>query len=367
MSITVRRAALAPIVAAALAAMATASVHAQSVVYTGLTATGKYRLNNDASATSVAPWLDTATAKDVLEFGNAGPSAYGMHSYGGTDGTFGSRSSGNGVYDVTGSFTISLTLTNNSGTARSFGFDFYITPGYLNASELPYTGNQFTEAGVNFDITASKNNSAFASFNSAATVRADKDGVHFTPSGDTSLYGGTGASRTVVGGSRHLDLGVLNAGESLDLTYSLGSYAKGDAVFDAGLTIPGYTEVIPGHWVEYLDCGYGNPYGEPTLQKGDFAATASFASEGSCTTVHTFIEEQIIEHPPETVGGTTGGSQGSSGDPFSFTSDPTGTFSPLPPGLNSQFSITGDVPEPAGFGLAALALGALAFSRRRQR
>lgn len=347
--------ALAPMAAAAVVALA-APLSAQALQFqvTSMLATGNYAMNG-GSTVDVAPWQDTATSKDVLEFSYAAPSSVGLHSYGNTSGYFGSRSSGTGVYDVTGSFSITVQVKNNGLAAEHASFDFYITPGYLNLLPFAYAGSQFAEAGVGFFINTSDNRASFAS---QASVRADTGGVSFTQTGE-NIYGGSDISRTVEGGSHSLDLGVINAGEQFSLTYKLSSYAKGDAVSGTTHTVPAWDEVIPAHWIEYQDCGYGyggGGYGELNRM------VAAASPYGECTTVKEFVAEQVYHHDEFTqFEGQAGGSQGSSGDPFGFSNLPV-----LPPGV-ALTALSTNVPEPGALSLVALALAGLGWSSRRRR
>ena len=244
------RRALSPLAAAAITALCVpASSHAQSVTFNLLSADGSYALNGGAAMPLNQSIVGGTGSVDVLSFPNAGVTNAGLHSYGSSGGNFGSRSSGTGLYDVTGAFTIKLKLTNNQATAQQANFAFYITPGYLNVTPLPFTGSQFVEAGVSFNISTSNGKS----FSSTAMLRDNSAGISFASTG-ANLYGGSGASRSVIGGNHDLDLGVLNAGQSVDLSYTLSSYAKGNALVGTTTTVPGYQQVITHVFVQ------GDPY-----------------------------------------------------------------------------------------------------------
>ena len=110
---TSRAASLRALPSALVLALAAIGSAQAALVVTSLDATGSYVLNtspvvllSDSSNSPVVP-------VDVLNFLSASLSSVGMHSYGDAGGSFGSRSSGAGLYDVTGGFHIALDITND--------------------------------------------------------------------------------------------------------------------------------------------------------------------------------------------------------------------------------------------------------------
>lgn len=344
--------------AASLAGMA----QAQTITINQMQAKGDYLLNGAVSDALVDTAAGPASFVDVLAFPFDTGSGAGLHSYGSSNGVFGSRSSGFGVFDVNGSFVINLTITNNQATAQNAVFDFHITPGLLNVIDLPYTGTQFVETGLGFNILTSNGKS----FSSTAMLRADSGGVVFNSTGDGSIYGGTGADRFVLGADRTLDLGVLAAGESVTLNYALTSYAKGDAVLTQTTVVPAHTVVIPGYWTTACSQEI------PTLMAAAAVGDGPLVEE--CSGEPVFVPEQVITVNETTFNaGDSGGAQASSGDPFAFNLQP-GQLA-LPPARNGQpvgvtLTPTGPanpVPEPGALSLVLLALAAAgAAGRRRQ-
>lgn len=353
------RSALAGALLASLALAAPAQ--AQTVAINEITARGDSLLNGVASDALADTSSGPASFVDVSRFSFDIGSGVGLHSYGSSNGVFGSRSSGFGLFDVTGSLFLKLTITNDQSTAQNAVFDFHITPGLLELTDLPYTGSQFAETGIGFQILTSNGKS----FSSAAVLRSDAAGLAFSSSGDTSLYGGSGANRFVIGADRTLDLGVLGAGESVTLSYTLSSYAKGDTALAQTTVVPGRTVLIPGYW--------SSGCSEEIPQLGVEAAVDEVPQVQACTGEPVFVQPQEVTLPDTTYNeGDAGSALASSGDPFALNLQAGQLV--LPPNRNGQpFNVsftaagtTTNVPEPGALPLALLALVAAGVATRRR-
>ncbi len=322
---------------------------------TFMQATGTYKLGNDGLVSLSQGGDSFGSTVDVLDFPNSGINQGGLHSYGSTTGDFGSRSSGQGVYDVTGSFKIVQSFKNTTSAAANAKFNFYITPGMLMnyIGSAPLTGQEFVSSGISFDVKRGTN----TVWSSNATMRSDATALgQFTSGGtDTSLYSGTGLYRTIDGVEKQVDLGVINAGETIQLTYELKTFASGVSSATGTREVPATTYVIPAHW--YDPCS-GEGYGY-----GQVAADAN-----SCPV---FRPEETVTVPGYTItDGTPSSSHANAGDPFSID---LGNGNPYfanngttPPGFTGGV-VLAPVPEPGTWGLMALGLAAVGFVARKRK
>lgn len=309
-----------------------------------MTATATYSMDGGPSTTLTSSY-PSLTYVDVLDFSNSATSGTGLHSYGSTSGNFGSRASGTGTYQVQSSFNIIESFTNTGPTAQTGTFHFSITPGILqNTINTPLTGGSYVEAGLSFDIKRDGN----SIWGSGATLKTDASGTAYNSSGDNTLYAGGGMMYNVLGGSHDIDLGVINAGQTIQLSYTLSTYANGDAPAGPPALVPAQTFVVPEGWYMEGPCkdgGYGG-YGNLCAQHhpGD-----------------------VVVIPEHWLSGNPGGSQASSGDPFHV--DLAGTdYLVNHYGQNYQGYVSlAAVPEPNQYAMLFGGLGILAWLGQRRR
>lgn len=375
-----------------------AATHAATV-----TASATYSLDGGAVNTLVQG--PSSGSVDVLEF-TGNPSSAGIHTYGSSDGSFGSRSSGYGVYDVTGLFVIEQTVVNTSSIAQNAIFNFEITPGTLqNDIRSLLQSGEYVAAGLTFNIQANGN----SVWGSSASLRTDATGTTYQQTGADIYTPAAGAAPTtysVDGGHFSVDLGVVNAGESLTLRYALSTFASGVAPGHPGevysvpqqtVEIPGRTVFVPEQTYQYwsydgsgygyggyggdvvtttatvadafeaqdepiVDNGYGGGYGGVYCGGGYYTE-----GSGSCMTVVTPAYTYELSGYTYYTGGYTytganSGSMASSGDPFDIYFGGGNTaYGP------ASVTLTTAVPEPSTYVLmfACLAIMGLTVRRRQ--
>jgi len=345
--------------AVALAAALTGVSPLVQAQVTSMLATGSYQLGSDPTQ-NLASSFPFNNPVDVLQFPFSGSNNAGLHSYGSITGNFGSRSSGFGVYDVTGSFRIEETITNFSAVAQAATFNFFITPGMLsNNIGSALAGTDHVSSGLLFDI---RRNGGTV-WSSGATLTSNSSGTSFTSSGDASLYAGSGSYYSIAGVSKSVDLGIINAGQSITLSYELDTFARGVSQPGPDRVVPDTTYHVPDQWVSEKCNGYGG-YGAPT-------GALAFYGGGCTPTDPVFVPGHDVVVPGYTVPGTPSGSHASSGDPFTIDLNGNPQFDPSRIGggpLGSGPSVVlSSVPEPGTYALMLGGLALVGWSARRRR
>lgn len=250
----------------------------------------------------------TSGSVDIIPFVNDANGNNGfIHTFGNVNGTFGSRSSGLGDYDVTGTFNYNDTITNTGSVNQNLSFSFTVIPGNLTVDDggVIFGAGQQVGSSINIDIMIN----GVSLFNSFTQLLLTGDGATNTTSFSetgTSLGGtlsGNGYSYNSF--SQTVSLGTLAPGASLNFDYILETVAFGNV-------------------------------------------------SGGCSTGGGDIPLAVITEVPG--GGLTGcgSSFVNSGDPLTV-GGPTNTF---------QFNVT--VPEPGSILLWGAGLAGLSYARRRQ-
>lgn len=165
--------------------------------------------------------------------GNPGGSVF-YHTFGNSAGVFGSRVSGDGTFDITGAFSYSENVTNTSGVAQNYGFDFNVIPGEIRVDSFgPLSLGDFAAADYSIEVMLTTTAGTTSVFDSAANIGLDDSGVvSFADTGSSSLGG---VFSPFPGGGQYswlnvlfsLDLGVFAPGESFTLDYLLTTNASG--------------------------------------------------------------------------------------------------------------------------------------------
>ncbi|RZL02200.1 MAG: PEP-CTERM sorting domain-containing protein [Rubrivivax sp.] len=370
------RLALRPLAAAIGFALYTASAQAQVVETQSVTATASYSVGGSASVplndSSIAPDVRYV---DVLDFQYSGGSQSGLHTYGGPTEGFGSRSSGYGVYDVTGAFSIVQSITNNTAAAQRATFNFFIIPGLLqNDIRSNITGSQSVSSGIKFNVKTNGNSvwgsQADLSTTASGTVLNLSGANLYTPAVPSA--GGNPTTYTIAGGLFQIDLGVIAAGETISLQYDLQTYAKGNATGNGSFTVPEQTITVPDQVIfvpeqryTVYDNGSGYGYGGYGGYGGGY---------GDSHEVVIPEHNELIPGYTYTVGGQTyvdegSGSHASSGDPFSINGDGSPYYyGYLGAGHLPNIVTFSAVPEPESYALllAGIAVAGVVVRRRRQ-
>jgi hypothetical protein len=239
------------------------------------------------------------------------------HTYGDVGGTFGSRVSGDGNYDITGLFTYQETFVNPNPFPSPASFSFNIIPGelsaFLSSGYTPAAGDALLsryEIDIRLNGTSIWDSSATLSYDGGTNMFSFADtgtnslGGTFSSTPTSAIYSFGPYSNTIA-------LGTFAAGETFLLEYDLKAIATGN---------------LPN------TCMDGQPEGNGEINPE----------------VATAVAANIGVEPGQ---GACGGSTARSGDPFDPTFGNTGTVTGAVPA-------TATVPEPSNlFSFLALAGG----------
>lgn len=225
-------------------------------------------------------------------------------SFGNAVGPYGAGGNGSGVFHATGQFVRQWDITNDSGIAQNYSFNFFIYYGSMSANDNGAGGNGYAEYMVNILRDGST-----SLFSSAAKIESNGT---LTTSG-TALTGAMQSGSSYGWGGTYftVDLGVLNPGDSTFVQYDLIGHAFGD-----------YGFITSG-------CGdYNDGYGD--------------------------LPQDLPIGALYTICQTTGYSYAFLGDPDTLNTTPIAGI-----GVTAQA-----VPEPAMLGLMGLGLAAFGLRRR---
>ena len=189
---------------------------------------------------------------NIIPYTGDGTSSGFIHAYGDPTGTFGARSSGQGVFNVFSSITYTDTIFNNTGITQDALLNFHIPNG-----EVSVSGTGSSDARLNIDIKRGSHTVASALVESASTngaITTSIDGSGSTISGFTTFatFGGF----YIADQSGTVDLGNLGAGHSLTYSYAISALAAGS--------------LNPGSFHEQVitECHDYGPYTEVTVNDG---------------------------------------------------------------------------------------------------
>ncbi|WP_313952828.1 PEP-CTERM sorting domain-containing protein [Accumulibacter sp.] len=197
---------------------------AAATVVDGLSAQGTAQVTGN-SAVVVGP-VTTLPYASIDANDSNGTSSSSASAWGHANGPYRAGAEGTGAFDSTGHFIRSWSITNDSGVAQHYAFNFFIYYGSMG-TDLGSGGDGYAEYLVNITRDGSTN-----LFNSSAKI--ESNGA--LTEGGTQLNGASqsGSYYSWGGTSFNIDLGILNNGESTTVDYDLVSHAYGNYAIGSG-------------------------------------------------------------------------------------------------------------------------------------
>ncbi len=216
---------------------------AAATVVDGLSAAATAQANGTTADTDGPNTSSTSTsayANDVDGNSSADASSFGY-----AVGPYRASGGGIGKFDSTGHFIRSWDLTNDSGVAQQYAFNFFIYYGSMFANDNGAGGTGYAEYAASI-----KRDNTSTLFSSTAKIKSDGSPVETS---GTALNGATQSGSSYFWGGTYvtIDLGILNPGDSTHIDYDLVGHAFGDYGFSSDGCNGGY-----GYGPTVID-GYG--------------------------------------------------------------------------------------------------------------
>lgn len=307
------RTVLSTAVATALAAWAM-----PALASTTMTAFGKIDLGG-VSYFDNTPGISDSFYVDIIPYVNDFTNNGFIHTYGSSSGSFGSRSSGDGIYDVLSTFKIVETFTN-TGAAFQGTFNFNIVPGQVATNQrTSFDSGEFVAAGMSMNIKLN----GVDVWGTSAQVMTDGAGTSKSFAGTDigylehdSMHSGWGeqtAGYYFNDYAGQLDLGTIAHDQTITVEYEIATHAWGDSTDHGGITLPSYIQHVPEQQVWVWD---GGCYGDACYGNQVFAAAVYGGGVGGHW--ETIPAHDVLVPEQITYGGANG-SIAQTGDPFDIT------------------------------------------------